>query len=412
MAARWVISLVGFLVASAKPIVISNVQPKLDRNGSILELGDGSIAKFGDTYYLYGVKYVCTPSPHTPTFYSCPKEDRRIWRNMSFGVASSPDMVTWAVESYNILPEMHDPHTRWPVSKYAWFMPTIAHNPNTGRYALWYYIDGHARGVAVSTSPVGPFTIAHDCVPNLQLGSDFFFWTGSDGEIYMKHNGGCDGTAPVAKAGEPCPEHPGKGPGVCVAKLAANLTDIESSSHPIDAPGEGGGIFERNGRWYVMQGSGCCFCWAGDDAQVFESTTGPFGPYTAFNDIINCSHKNHNGYPGQGVTSNQTCGGPGPTRNGSACYGASQFQCVPGAPERGPGAQQFGVFPIPTEGNDTAFLYVGIRYGSAPDGNKCHEFQYWDTLKFDTDGHLKHMAFQEKVMLDLLPPSSKVPLKL
>lgn len=162
-------------------VTVSNVRPRLDQDGRILELGDGSIAKFGDRYYLYGVKYVCTPSPHTPLFYGCPREDRRIWGNMSFGVASSADMVTWSVESYDIVPEMHDPGTRWPAAKYAWFMPTIAHNPKTGRYALWYYIDGYARGVAVSDSPVGPFKIVHDCVPNLQLGSDFFFWTGSDG---------------------------------------------------------------------------------------------------------------------------------------------------------------------------------------------------------------------------------------
>ena len=79
-------------------------------------------------------------------------------------------MVTWSVESYDILPEMHDQATRWPVKDYAWFMPTIVHSPKTGRYALWYYVDYYARGVAISSSPIGPFTIVHDCVPNLQLG--------------------------------------------------------------------------------------------------------------------------------------------------------------------------------------------------------------------------------------------------
>ena len=222
----------------------------------------------------------------------------------------------------------------------------------------------------MSTSPTGPFKIVHDCVPNLQLGSDFFFWTGSDGEIYMKHNGGCDGSAPVVRPGEACPAKPPKrGPGICVAKLAPNLTDIVESSHMLSCPGEGGGIFERNGRWYIMQGSGCCFCWAGDDAQMFESTSGPLGPYKPMADIINCSNKNHRGYPGQGITSNLTCGGPGP---GGACYGATQ-QCLPGARQRGPGAQQFGVFPIPLANNETAYLYVGIRFGSAPDGMKWEE---------------------------------------
>lgn len=163
-------SLIGLAAAKRQTISFSNVVPRVDQHGNILELGDGSIQKFGDKYYLYGVRYPCTPSPHTPQFYGCPKEDRRIWGNMSFGVASSSDMVAWTVESYNILPEMHEPNTRWPVKDYAWFMPTIAHNPKTGRYALWYYIDANARGVAVSTSPVGPFKIVHHCVPNLQLG--------------------------------------------------------------------------------------------------------------------------------------------------------------------------------------------------------------------------------------------------
>ena len=374
--------LLGLQGGRAKQFTVSNVAPRLDTaTGKILELGDGSIAKFGDTFYLYGVQYVCTPSPRTTPagLPSCPVKDRRIWANMSLGVASSSDMVNWQLESYDIVPEMHDADTRWPATKYAWFMPTITRNAT--HYALWYYIDMYARGVAVSESPTGPFKIVHDSVPNLQLGSDFFFWTGSDGRTYMKHNGGCgQGIKP-----------PHKGSGVCVARLAPNMTDIDATSPLLDAPGEGGGIFERDGRWYIMQGHGCCFCWAGDDAQLWESTNGPFGPYTTQNDIIHCNSTNH-------YAANLTCGGPGP---GGPCYSAAGSQCVPGARQRGPGAQQFGVFPIPEAGNKTAFLFVGIRYGSAPDGNKCHEFQYWDTLKFDGEGHVLPMTFQDTVKLDL-----------
>ena len=61
---------------SAREVTFSNVKPRIDvKTGKILELGDGSIAKFGDKYYLYGVQYVCTPSPHKPLFYGCPKEE-------------------------------------------------------------------------------------------------------------------------------------------------------------------------------------------------------------------------------------------------------------------------------------------------------------------------------------------------
>merc|ERR1712224_1006854 len=94
-------------------------------------------------------------------------------------------------------------------------------------------------------------------------------------------------------------------------------------------------------------------------------------------------------------------GGPGPSGPGPT------QQCVKDAPERGPGAQQFGVFPIPVNGDDIEYLYVGIRYGSAPDGNKCHEFQYWDTLKFDADGHVLPMPFSDNVSLDLHNSSAR-----
>lgn len=231
---------------SARRITFSNVQPRLDSaSGKILELGDGSIAKFGDTYYLYGVKYVCTPSPRTPSGYGCPRADRRIWGNMSIGIASSSDMVTWKLETYDAIPEMHDPNTVYPAKDKAWFMPTIVHNPDTGRYALWYYIDAYARGVAVSESPVGPFKIVHHCIPNLGLGSSFFFWRGSDGEVYMKHNG-CGGGAAIVPPDGTCPQKPPRrGRGICVSKLAKNLTDVVETSDEIKIPGEGGGIFER-----------------------------------------------------------------------------------------------------------------------------------------------------------------------
>ena len=93
----------------------------------------------------------------------------------------------------------------------------------------------------------------HHCIPNLGLGSSFFFWTGSDGEVYMKHNG-CGGDAEKVKPGGVCPQkRPKRGDGICVSRLAENLTDVAETSGQIKIPGEGGGIFERDGRWYLMQ---------------------------------------------------------------------------------------------------------------------------------------------------------------
>ena len=71
---------------------------------------------------------------------------------------------------------------------------------------------------------------------------------------------------------------------------------------------------------------------------MFESTTGPFGPYTAANDLINCSTPDYN--------PDRNCGGPH-------------------TPQRGPGAQQFGVFNIPLANNETGCT-ITIFEGSPP----------------------------------------------
>lgn len=63
-------------------------------------------------------------------------------------------------------------------------------------------------------------------------------------------------------------------------------------------------------------------------------------------------------------------------------------------------AQQFGVFGIETVAG-TEYLWVGIRYGSAPDGLKSHDFQYWWPLQFDEKGVVQPMTFQDSFTLEV-----------
>jgi hypothetical protein len=80
--------------ALARVVTISNVVPRVDRQTSLpLELGDGSLIQVDGTYYLYGVRYQCAPSPHCDADGNCNRTDITIWRNMTFGVASSKDLT-------------------------------------------------------------------------------------------------------------------------------------------------------------------------------------------------------------------------------------------------------------------------------------------------------------------------------
>jgi len=102
------------------------------------------------------------------------------------------------------------------------------------------------------------------------------------------------------------------------------------------------------------------FCPAGADADVWTSTN-PLGPYNYVSDVI-------------------------------AYNSTSKMFVIP--------AQQFGVFPIYTTGQ-TTYIYVGIRWGSAPDGLKDHDFQYWGPLQFDSQMNVTQMNFLDSFSLSM-----------
>jgi len=203
------------------------------------------------------------------------------------------------------------------------------------------------RGVAVGPSPIGPFTIVSMYVPLLTNGSSIYFWVDSKQDAYVVLNNFAKSNTNLA-----------------VAKLTDNYTAVAAVGEYFGLPNagvEGGGIFERNGVWYAMSGSGCCFCAAGANADVWTAAN-PLGPYTYVSDVI-------------------------------AYNSTSKMFVIP--------AQQFGVFPIATR-RETTYLYVGIRFGSAPDNLKNHDFQYWAPLQFDSNNKIMPMNFLSSFKLDLV----------
>ena len=80
--------------------------------------------------------------------------------------------------------------------------------------------------------------------------------------------------------------------------------------------------------------------------------------------------------------------------NDSRCN--SDCQPIPTPPKPPPAyeipAQQFGFTEVPNPATGEAvYLFVGLRFGSAP--TKNHDFQYWEPLRFDDDGFAGHGTF-------------------
>ncbi len=112
---------------------ISNLEPRRDINGEIMDAHDGGLEFFNGTYYLYGTRYGSTDGFGKSNRYVC---------------YSSPDLLKWTPHG-EIL---NDAPPR------VYYRPYVKFNQRTGKYVLWCNADSHYT-VAVADTPVGPFTV-------------------------------------------------------------------------------------------------------------------------------------------------------------------------------------------------------------------------------------------------------------
>jgi len=256
---------------------------------------------------------------------------------------------------------MTDPNSMYNSSKVPFFEPCVLFNAKYDHYALWFN-HPDIKGTAVSKSPVGPFVLVSWDV-GMESGSDVYFWTDEEtGNTYAKHNARDVSSFISAQY---------------VSLLSDDWLGVVpgASSNPMVPPpypippyyqgewpecSEGGGVFSHGGKWYVMAGTCCCFCAGGANAWVWMADA-PLGPYVLTRDVI-------------------------PWNNMTGKYMT--------------GAQQFSVAPVYTT-SGTIPMYIGQRFGSALDGLKCHDFQYWYPLQFEADGKVKDIPFVDEFTLQL-----------
>ncbi len=133
---------------------------------------------------------------------------------------------------------------------------------------------------------------------------------------------------------------------------------------------EGGGIFKHDNFWYVQAAVCCCFCAAGANAFVWISTTGPLGTYTLQN-------SSSSGLLGNVIPFNTTTG------------------------KYLTGSQQFSVAQITLYNGERLPVYVGQRFGSADDGLKCHDYQYYAPIEFLPDGTVDEMKWVNSFTIEI-----------
>ena len=234
------------------------------------------------------------------------------------------------------------------------FCPKILYNSKTNKWVLWFnYLPISGGGfsqslyaVATSDIPQGPFQVINDNISSLAWDNtgDFSLFQDDNGDAYVIYTSHIQGYNPSHL--------------MSVEKLSDDyLTSLgkQFNSGFFGAAGvEAPTMFKRNGIYYAVFGSCCCYCQDGSAVTVYTSSS-PLGPYQTKNNLGNEGH-----------------------------------------------AQQFNVLQYRTsESGGYGYLWQGDKWQSSPDGAKGHDFTYWTPMSFDQDGNVQYMNYTANFTIDV-----------
>lgn len=310
-------------------VTINNIEPRRDVTGEIIDAHGGCLQFFNGRFYLYGTAFGTNESG--------------LALNCPFRVYSSPDLERWIYEG-ELFKEQ-------PVGFY--FRPYVVFNPNTRKYVLWYNWYPNPKewsgraGAAISDTPVGPFTIVNS---NIQLACS----NPGDGSLFVDD----DGTGYyiytamdmryAVRVERLTPDYLGS---------SGEISDVMATF--VEAPL----LFRRNNLYYAIVGELCADCPVGAEAHVSISAS-PLGPFSL---VSNINRRPDSGPDMFGH----------PTTN--KFFLLAQAPVIP--------AQETWVAKIPMSGGP-AFIWMADLWGSARDGVKGHDLQYWSPpLKFNPDNN-------------------------
>jgi hypothetical protein len=335
-------------------VTISNVDPRRDANGDILDAHDGSLEFFDGQFYLYGTRYADSDGLSDSNRYVC---------------YSSKDLVHWEFAG-ELLKD---------APRRIYYRPYVKFNRLTHKYVLWYNADNRF-GVATADRPAGPFTIQNPDVSvkySSQGVGDFGLYVSENGGGYIAYT--ALNLSQMNDGGSANLAHHR----ISVERLAPDyLSSTRENSGFIAGNVESPSLFKRKGIYFLLFDNTCAFCPGGSGAQVFPARS-VLGPYVYRGNI---------------------------NFNGSREEGKSWTSPGTGRVDTIVNAQQTHVAEIPSA-SGTLFMWMGDRWGSTPDGIKGHDFQVWLPLQFDHHNMVrpltKYNAWQ--VTLSIPTPASSEP---
>jgi hypothetical protein len=329
---------------------ISNTEPRRDATGQIIDAHRGCLQLFNGFFYLYGTAFGTNQDGAA--------------KGLTFVVYSSPDLQTWTY----VGKLLKDP----PEGIYA--RAFVVFNPRTQKYVMWYswfrkMWDGQA-GVAVSDSPTGPFVIVNQKAHlRGKRPGDGSLFVDDDGTAYYIYTDIDDGYA------------------LQIEQLTPDFLDSTGKSSNVMAKGtEAPILFRRKNTYYALCGPLCPDGPEGSEVQVFtsDSPLGPFSTKLSWN--IN---RREATVIASSPTAATITNGSDNALSTESTSGTNGFMVLVNRATSYPNipAQETWVTKLPA-GDDSDYIWIADRWGSAPDGVKAHDLQYWSPLQFSDDGQI------------------------
>ena len=355
-------------------------------DGRIVDAHDGNVVRRGDTYYMFGEyfgdgNFVVANNTRHPKLAVYTSKDLLLWEFRGL-LHNNSGREHWAASGH------------WPdFPAGAWYSPSAVWSEVRQKFVLWWTASpaeccSAKWGVAESSDGVHFDLISLNRTASIQ--------TSLDGSALLVDDDGRGYVAYSAMNASGMRDHT-----VFIDRLAPDLLSSagEAVARFPDSFVEGAMLFKRRGRYYVLYGSCCCACKQGSGV-VVHSAPSIRGPWTRQAADLNCKL----GVP--------------------ICAGMAARPSLH-RPQGGllVAAQGIGLSVLPLASNESAYIWHGQRWLSAPHApprctSLCHaargecaqpadfapgrDFDYWKLLEFDEYGRIRPFGqFVDEFKLDL-----------
>jgi len=352
---------------SSLQVTISNDEYRYDTQGNFIDCHSGNILSINGTFYMYGERY-----DNVSGIGASPPIMRP-----HLVVYTSLDLLTWTYRG--------EIFSTWPNYPYGtFFTPWAVYNHQTNQVVIWFnaYIHGCCDGnwgVGISDNGLNFNVLSMNISGKYGQVDCNSILIDDDGTGYLLYSSIAENHVHSIEVLSPN----------YTTTIGVNLGLIGYSYS------EGGVLFKYNNIYYIGYGSCCCFCKNGS-GWVVHSATDIKGPWTRQPYDLNCEGNN------------PICGGYG-ERSGYPLI---------------VNAQGIGLSYIPLANGDTAILWHGDRFLTAPYANpscpdecqpqvpplcgddpryiKGHMHDYWYPLQFNSDHTIQSFnSFVHNFTLDI-----------